>query len=47
MSQAKTVLEKALKESNDFFANDWTPFKTKMEQIDVPDFKEVKTINIE
>lgn len=46
MDQAKNALEEALKNSNAFINGEWKTFKTEMESISLPQFKETKMINI-
>ncbi len=46
IQHATTELNKALEKTNMFFSTDWATFKTKMEVIDVPLFKETKIFKL-
>tara|TARA_R110000787_G_scaffold86285_2_gene183984 strand:- start:26077 stop:29352 length:3276 start_codon:yes stop_codon:yes gene_type:complete len=43
INQAKNRLEEVLIETNLFFKNEWTAYKTKLENINISPFKEIKT----
>jgi hypothetical protein len=47
IQQAKDELEKALQSTNAFYAKDWVEYKTKMEQIELSQFKETKIFTID
>ena len=46
MKHAKDELKEALDKTNQFFTADWATYKTKVQQISIPDFKETKTFKI-
>ena len=47
IQQAKDAIGALLAETNKFFNDDWTTYKTKMEQVKTNPFKEVKTFKID
>ncbi|MDH7914125.1 hypothetical protein [Winogradskyella sp. SYSU M77433] len=47
IQQAKDAISTLLAETNTFFNDDWTTYKTKMEQVKTNPFKEVKTFKID
>ena len=47
IQQAKDAIDALLAETNKFFNDDWTTYKTKMEQVKTNPFKEVKTFKID
>ena len=42
MTHAKNELNKAIKETNNFFVTEWAEYQSKMEAVDISPFKEVK-----
>ncbi len=46
IQQAKDELQGALNKTNTFFTEEWTPFQTKLEALDVTPFKEIKRFNM-
>ncbi len=47
IKQAKDELKEAITTTNNFFKNEWTPFESKLKEIDVLGFKEIKTFTID
>ena len=47
VKHAKGALDKLFKETNSFFANEWTAYQTTMKQIQMDPFKETKTFGID
>ena len=46
IQQAKDQLQEALETTNTFFTDEWTPFQTKLEGLDVAPFKEIKSFKM-
>ncbi len=46
IQQAKDQLADALEKTNTFFTDEWKPFQTKLESLDVKPFKEIKQFKI-
>lgn len=47
LKHAREELQEALKSTNEFFQNEWPEYRTKMEALELPIFKEVKTFDFE
>ncbi|WP_089371683.1 WD40/YVTN/BNR-like repeat-containing protein [Dokdonia pacifica] len=47
IQQAKDQLQEALETTNTFFTDEWTPFQTKLEGLDVKPFKEIKSFKMD
>ncbi len=47
IQQAKDQLQEALETTNTFFTDEWTPFQTKLEGLDVTPFKEIKSFKMD
>ena len=47
IKQAKDELKEALTTTNTFFKEEWTPFESKLKEMDVNSFKEIKTFSID
>jgi hypothetical protein len=43
IQQAKDALDNALSKTNTFFNEDWKPYRTAVEGLDLSPFKEIKT----
>ena len=46
MDHARNELKEALKTTNDFFSDQWPQYRSKMEELEMPVFKEIKTFDL-
>ena len=46
IEHARNELQSALKTTNDFFKNEWSQYRSKMENLELPVFKETKTFEL-
>ena len=46
IQQAKDQLKSALDTTNTFFTEEWTPFQSKLEALDIKPFKEIKSFEM-
>jgi len=46
MMHAENELKEALEKTNAFFVTEWPEYKSKIEQVDIPEFKDIKTFKM-